>query len=284
MTTEIHSTLYDPTKSLFKASGNDKAKLTVISCANPEGCEAFAAGKCAEVGMIFGGRQCPHSSFKSETGFTKRARKFREWISDKKEAHKDTLYALKAGPKRIFMVDGGYVMNAYSHINMNPNVPWKSKSNLFMSGMAFLKTEDVTAEALKSIVEYRPQAMIGGEITSYQLEVVPKFIKDLMVHFPELFELLCSVKPELKERYVEVSAIGRKALLSTVRPGPITFGKDDYNVWDWDGEHLTSSHTRNLWFEKFASDEVLIRCKPKSNVEIVIEREDQVDSNTQFTD
>ena len=54
--------------------------------------------------------------------------------------------------------------------------------------MEILLKRNFTSEFIVELINYRPRAMMGGEITSYQREEVPKFCSQLKRYMPDMSE------------------------------------------------------------------------------------------------
>lgn len=274
----INVTVYDPTNSLFK-SGNDRAECRKFSCKSKE-CSARDEGTCLMVANLFRS-SCPHGKVSTETGFTKRARKFHEWIMERKERYADKLYLLKSAPHKIFKVDGGYML-PYSYMNMCEKVNFRSHGHIFSSGCSFIADEDMTPEALVTLVHFKPQAMMGGEIKDYQKEVVPKLVKDLQDFYPELYSGMVKHDPSISDMVENYSYVGRKALLSSLKPCDVQFGKREKDKYVWDGEYLTGKH--DILFSPVKAKETTVKILPEEGESVTIHDNSQVDSETIFID
>ncbi len=276
----IHVHVYDPRNSIFGSSKNDKAEAHCYSCSASDKCDAYANGQCIMIGKVFGGR-CPYGRKNVTTGFTRRARKFHEWITDVKEKYKDHISALKSIDNTVIKLGDGFML-PYSFMDMNKNVPFHSHGGGFCTGLPFIKVEDLTPEILLSIVTFKPQAMMGGEIKDYQLKTVPKFIKDLSDKYADLFQLLLSVYPGALAVCHDYDYTGRKALLRTVNQGcEVVIAK---NKWLWDGEFITATDKNYMIFAPVKWDQCLLKFKPKPDEWITITSNDQVNIDTVFVD
>jgi hypothetical protein len=279
----IHAHIYDPANSLFKAKANDRATCTTIHCSNSDNCELFARGECVLRAIMFASR-CPYGYTLNETGSTKRAKGFRTWIQKHTESNKDVPHLDGASDKLAFV--GDYIFLPYSHMNMNEGLPFLAHSKFFSVGSSFMPKKDFTMENILKLIDYKPHALMGGEIVSYQKEVVPKFLTHLKEILPELYKQILVARPD--RIGVLRSNIGRKAFLSSLRPGVVVtkyHGNKNLDTqhWKWDGEYLTSTDA-SFSFAIVNYDECHIRLKPKVNEVVEIISEEQVDHNTIYQD
>lgn len=233
------------------------------------------------VGKIFGGT-CPYGSQRSSYGYTQRAGKFYSWIKEKEEEFGDKLHCLNEAPDRIASVGEFYAL-PYSHINMNKDVPFLSHSTGFTSGCSFIKKNDVTPESLSSMYTFVPRTLFGDKIVRYQKEVVPKFVKDLFDHQPEVFKLLESVHPEVLDLVRNYDYKGRVAYVKTLKPDiEITF--PTRGKWRWDGEKLyviSGSWTFSIPDGASVESCVII---PSDDCTLKIYDNDHVTKDTKFKD
>lgn len=282
MTKIIHANVYDPSApSIFKSKANDRAECQTITCIN-ESCPLLARGECFMRGGLFGNR-CPYGSAKRHKGPTKRAAKFHAWIREQKEEHKGVPFLQPAQNKMEFI--GEYVLLPYSHMTMCDSVPFKSRAGFASSGDPYLPREFWTLKTVIALLNYRPMAMMGGEIVSYQREEIPKFLLHLRELDKDMWQQLITAIPQYD---VEANHIGRKAVLATLNH-PIEWTEVDkkYNYpvhWKWDGETLTtdSMNVFNATWGKVDIDSVVVHAKPKPLASVVVRSNDWVNERTEF--
>ncbi len=203
----IHMHIFDSAKSIFNNMKNQKASChTIECCIKKEKCDLHKKGQCVYRQVLRGG--CPYGKRLEEHGFTRRAQKYGQWIRDKKEQYKD-VGSLDAPESDKMCFIGDYVYLPYSHITMNTAVPFKTHSHVFVRGNSFLKKEDWTPETIESIVNFRPMAMMGVEITRYQKEVVPTFLLQLREEDPDMYQQLIKIRPDLGK---DIDHVGRKSM------------------------------------------------------------------------
>lgn len=266
----IHVHVYDPSNSIFKTKASDRAEIHTYTCDKAEVCDAHKQGRCILVGSIFG--RCFGRKSVSR-GPTKRAKSFRKFVTDGKSHEK--YGALKTQPSKIFKVGNGYMM-PYSQVNLDENSPFESKSGFMMTGMPYI--ENPTEGALSIIYKQRPQAMMGGEIKSYQRDVVPEIVKHMHDEYPELFEKLASIHPEALGVVNEFDYTGKKVKLASLSPGKIKIGS---SFWDWDGEYLNGTGG-NMIFAP--ADAIEVRVKPSPDASVKVTNTEMVNENTVMVD
>ncbi len=287
--TPVSFSLYNPSKpSLFgKSSKNKKAKSTVIYC-ELEDCPLRDKGECICCGISLGNTFCPYGTRKTQTGYTQRAKKFYKWIKEKKKEYEDIPH-LSAPPKKLAFI-GDWVYLPYPHMNLNEQVPFKSHgTKLLGHGKPFIKQEDWCVKTIESIVNFKPHAIMGNEISSYQNETVPKFCQHIREEDPEMWDKVLGEMPELEKHVTDY--IGRKAKLKTV-DAPIEWTtqgrtRSKYPVtWRWDGEKLTTtSHNayQSTW-GVMELKEMKLTATPADDATIEIQENSWVNDETEFVD
>lgn len=274
----IHAHIWAPHNSVFKSGKNEKAECTTISCSNSENCGLYARGECILLGVLTG-QSCPYGRKRKEQGFTKKATAYRKWINEKESSYKDVGEVKEFS--RILTTVGDYILLPYSFMNMNEKIPFLSRGMLFQTGSYLLPKESFTIENIILMCEFRPQAMMGGEITDYQKKEIPTFLKHLSEKMPDFFSELIKVYERAKTVLSETTNIGRKAVLKTLTPNAGAFTDIHGAQWVWDGEYLTSHNSKASFM--LVDKPLEIRIKPQDNSIVKINSEDQVNDNTSFT-
>ena len=233
----VHFTIFDPRNAFFKSMKNDRAECNYTYCSLDE-CPLRSMGFCACVGIL--PDECPYGKRHRDEGPTKRSKGLSKWVQDKKAfGGGDAAPHLKFPPHRMALI-GDYVYLPYSHMDSNVNVKFLSHSHLFKTGDPFVRKEDWNIDTVIDIIKYSPQALMGGEITSYQKEVVPRFIQHLKEVDPGMHKELLLKMPKLD---VPSNYVGRKALLRTLsHPIELKPKNEKYPVaWGWDGSQVTTT-------------------------------------------
>lgn len=277
----IHANVYKPGSGLFKSKANDRAEVQTISCCN-ETCPLRAVGQCYMRGGLFG-NACPYGRSRREEGPTKRAAKFYGWVNDKKKLHEGVPF-LSSPPDKLAFI-GDYVLLPYAHLDMCKAIPFLKHSGFLSRGLPFLPRENWTLDTVRTMLAFRPQAMMGGEIASYQKEAVPKFLVHLRELDHDMWSQLIAVRPELDK---QASHVGRQALLSTLKPGiEWTESATQYPVkWHWDGKVLTttSMNSYSATWGRVKIESVVIQATPKADATVVVQSNDWVTEQTTFAD
>ena len=265
----VHFNLFCPDKSLFKQKANTPSEIQIITCTNSNNCHLLPRKECACRYGLFGG-SCPYGKLSIQTGFTKRARKYRLWNSEQKQKYEGIPF-LNA-PKQLGVV-GKYVFLPYPHIDMIKNFPLETNK--------FIDRKEFNVNNIIRLMVFRPQSLFGGEIKSYQKEVPPLFLKHLSEQMPELFEDVIKENSVCADRYAEFSNVGRKAILQTLTPNTDKFQDTRGGVWDWDGYELSSANSKmSFGLCKFSR----VSITPLEKQEVKITNENQVNKNTIFLD
>lgn len=283
--------IFDPREPsiFFKNKATDHAKLNIILCGNSTNCDLFKSNSCV-CNKILGGR-CPYGYKTGETGPTKRSKTIGEWVRNKREQYKDVTGKLSYPKDKLCFV-GDYVFLPYAHADSNENAPFLAKGGFLLTGSDFIRKSDWNIKTIKSIVDFRPYALMGGEITEYQKKSVPLFLTHLEEVDPTMFKNLIDVYPEYLTKYnlVNKDYIGRTALLKTTNV--FNFETEGYQgkyklIWEWDGKFLKtrSPHAYNeSWGAIKQYDIIETTITPNDKTEIKITNNLQVNDKTVFID
>jgi hypothetical protein len=291
----IKADIHDPRRYTSDPWKSRPASITKIFC-TAEKCDLRDRGFCT-MAPIFGWFRCPHAEVESEEGPSRRSKKIGPWITQKKTENAEMLALPFRDHGSRMGVCGDYVFFPYAHADYgNKVVPFLCASTVFSKGQPFLKLSDFTAENMLAIIDHRPHALMGGEITSYQTEVVPKILAHLREDFPKMWETLCVLRPSLAGTVIK--NVGRKAYLKTLNaskesPLEILFkneceGGRAYPVkWIFDGETLTTSSPhayQDTWGKISLPETVSVRMVPSNKTVIVVQSESWVCEKTKFAD
>lgn len=196
--------------------GNDRERMEAFICEYPGECPMYAAGKCVCKNLFIGWIKCPHSRFVKDFGLTRRAKGFGAAAEKWRELYKTDITVESEQMCRC----GDYIYLPYPHLDV-----FGTKFDESLVNDYFVPADSFTTQMISKIINYRPRAFMGGEITTFQEKEVPKFIKHLAQFSPELFEEYCNTNPEESERFLSVSreSVGRKAYLHTMKDGAYFF-------------------------------------------------------------
>lgn len=286
----VHYYVWDASKpGLFhKPKMNDRATCTKIECSLPS-CPLRAKKTCLWI-PAFGWERCPYGRMRKEESPTRRAKSYGKWVRERQEADPGCGSMSDYPPKRIEFI-GDWVYLPYPHLNSNQKVPFGEHSAFFIRGTTLLGREHWTLENVLAIIDWRPYAMMGSEITSYQKEEVPKFLIHLREQDADMWEQVIAARPELD---VAPDHTGREAYVRTLKPGIELFFPNpgskgsgtSYPVrWKWDGETLTTnSHNAysKTWGRIECSGEMNLTMIPSESATIKVESNDWVDIDTKF--
>lgn len=186
----IHSRFIRPQKK------SDRAEYYIYHCKIDE-CPLLEKNECIHAGLL---SRCVYGGLEIVKGPTKRSKKFYDF---QKNCPKSPRTTLRPPTTQCMEYVGNYVWLPYPHMTMCESVPFKEHSHLFLSGLPFLPKENFNIDTIKTLVKFRPQALFGGEITSYQKHVIPIFLYHLKHYHPELFDQL---DKSISERVLRVTS------------------------------------------------------------------------------
>ena len=272
----IGYSIFDPRNSVFGAK-NEKAKATKTYCSNSGNCFFHEKGQCV-LWSGLAGHKCKFGRKEVIHGYTQRATKYHDWINKRKK-ESEGVGPLKAAPQKMGKI-GSKIYFPYPHWYMILNLPEEIQGNAWKN-IYWIPENLFNADLLIQIIEGKPHAMMGGEIKSYQKEIVPKIVLHLKEIFPGIWENLIQKKPCLGERSKELSHIGRKAILSTLIPG-CEFEIERKGTWKWDGEFLTCENYEGFFLP--VKGPATIKIKPEDGASVIVTNEVMTNHHTEFID
>lgn len=269
----INFTYYDPRNSFFKAGRSDRERVTVYTCNNSENCDACKRNKCVMMNGLFS-HSCPYGQMKREEGYTKAARRCGDLIRKRKNEYGDVERS-KSDLKFVCYI-GDYVFLPLPHlINYSNSI----RDESFFNGNGdIIRREDFTPEFIVELIKYRPEALMGGEIVSYQKKEVPKFCNQLKRYMPDMFEKVKAIYPEIEDRIEDIDYRNRYAKVKTLLPGEVQLGT---KIVEWDGKVIRAEGNQIL-FWSLSNEEVVITPNDDTYVEIV--DNSTVTDDTEFKD
>jgi len=192
----INVITYNPARSLFKSSRNERESVTIISCSLTE-CELLKEKECLVMNGLGFYRKCPYSKVVEKNGYTRKARKFGDLLSKYEEEYPDLIRLLGPTDKKIARV-GEYIYLDFPFMfnYVNPIVNEKEEKEMFY-GRKLLKEKYFTNEFLEKIVLLKPSALMGGTIKDHNERDVPNFVKDLESFDKEKYEYIVNKYPKL---------------------------------------------------------------------------------------
>lgn len=280
---EINVWLYGG-KSIFGGK-ETPLEASVILCDKHNECSYYKNGHCLLV-RSFGSTGCKFGRVNNIRGYTSRAKKYSEF---KRKWQDHEQYGKLSHPPTKLGVIGDYVVFPYPYVRINQTEAgkWVVEDPSFSSSIAYIPMEKFNSDLIYKICSYKPQAIFGGTIQSYQKETVPLFLAHLKEVLPEKYEAFVEAYPQFKKK--EINYVGRQALLKTVAPSVVHYKSRQYpefnECWIWDGEYLRYKEGYVRRFKVAKDYEVVeIVLKPTDKTTITIESNEQVTENTVFVD
>lgn len=253
-------------KSVEKSQGRE------IWCSACDKCELYKKKQCiCRIYNLFSWCTCKFGRMKTYEGPTKRAKAFHNF---KCRFVEQPLYADKLDQpvnQKLFKVNG-YVAIKLLYVGYNEEGNNLTDPTFASGDWIFMKEEQFTNDFIYHVCTFKPQAMLGGEIKSYQKEVVPEFISQLKMYMTDIYNNFISEYPEYKIE--DVNYVGKKAYLSTLKPGCTVKG------FVFDGEYLYNPDYHISFF--FLNTNVEVKVKVTDDMTIEITDNSQVDENTKF--
>ncbi len=258
---------------MFEAGKSDRERVTLYTCNNAENCDAHKRNKCVMLnGLYF--HSCPYGQIKSEEGYTKAARRCGDLIRKRKEEYVNVAYS-KNDLKFICYI-GDYVYLPLPHLINYVNPIRDSK--FFKGNGDLIRREDFTPEFIIELLKFKPRAMFGGEISSYQKEEIPKFCTQLKRYMPDMFEKVKRIYPEIEDRIKNIDYRDKYAKIITLLPGKVKLSTD---IVEWDGT-VIRAEGKQISFWRLSKEPVIIT--PNENTYVQIVDNATVTDDTEFRD
>lgn len=265
-------------------SKKDPARAELVHCLVADRCSLYQEGVCYGITAPFSDT-CKNAEKRIVKGYTTRAKKYSDFIKKYKDHEQYNKLSYPVN-NRLGITDKEVIFS-YPHFS----VVFDEKSNtykldnplMFGTSLSYLPIEHFNVGFIYRFCTFKPQAMMGGIIRSFELEVVPRFLNHVKDLLPELYNRFVREYPE----FDKATSVGRKAYLVTLEPCIVEVEKCK---WDWDGKYLTLREESKNKFKPFPFDmekrfeAKSIVLKPREHAVIEVESEDQVGENTVFVD
>lgn len=257
-------------------SRNARRRAEYIYCDHADECSAYKDGKCFRVTTPFG-LQCKFGRTNCVDGGTKQSKMFK-CIGN--EAKSNERYHRLSYPNYTYIIRIGnnvFLTPPYVRIELQGEKLMCSDPG-FGGNSILIQIEVLTPENIKRICEYRPRALMGGEIADYQQKVVPMFLHQLSQLCPEHFKVFFTTYPDFNIK--PPSWIGRYARLSTCNRESVyrdTLG----NLFYFDGDDVVCDCYQSV-FLPFSGKSTKIRISVTDDMSVKITDDRQVTNDTIF--
>ena len=267
----INVRLFDP------ALKSVKQRCEYTYCNNSDNCALYKQRKCVHEYRYLDYTQCPYGRYGKSEGYTRKAKSFKSWFDKKREQHGELVDYIEIYAKKLAVI-GDYVYLPYPYLKSYVNS---------MDGIInkyFIKREDFTVEKIMSLVNYKPEALMGGTIREFQNKYVPRFLQHLKEALPDIYDKFIKAYPEEAERLIRISGnyIGRTAYINTLQ-ADVWISCSRKNIYLYDGEYLVCEDYRES-FMPFGTDTAFLKIKVNDKMTVKISNNAQVGENTIFAD
>lgn len=272
-------------KNIF-VKGETPLNADIIYCDNFKECSYYKNNMCLKHRGSTSNGYCEFGERVNVKGYTSRAKKYHSFKS--KYQNDESYNKLKDANKRLGEI-GEYIVFPYNHIvfsKENNKIVLNDPCTCKIKKDFFILKKDFTVDFIKELCDFKPQALFGGEVSSYQKKEIPLFLSHLKELLPDLYKDFIT---KYKEYDTEINYIGRKALLHTTNPSNIYNKSSSYpelnSEWYWDGEFLIYKNgyvssvdvINNYEIEEF-------KLKPNEKATTIIYDNSQINENTIFID
>lgn len=217
---------------------NEKEQVTKVYVLNEEGEKLLAGGNVVCLNS-YKGYYDPYFKVEKIKGFTIRAKNYGKLNNEMKKKYPELERKL-TNVSSLIMDYVDYVYISLPHLDNYVN-PLTTDKEIFLNEN-FIYKEKFTPEFVRTLVEFRPIALMGGEITSYRKKEVPKFLSELKLTFPELYKEVLAISDVANSLVDDITYVGKDAYLYTLNSGDVEVKINilDKQVFYWDGNTLTN--------------------------------------------
>ena len=289
----INITYFDPSNSIFKVDKNEREHVTLYKCDCKDYCDAYEHNKCVlcNPNGWFSYCMCPHGDRSEIEGYTKYAKHFGDLIRKYKTEYKDLCYKLTEIKHVQKLVDYWYLnlpwldCKHYSIFKYDDSQEIKdyqtSMTEYFKSKIIndkFVKDEDFNLEFLNRLLDFKPTTYMNSTLfKEFHEKYLPQFFYDLRKYYPEKYNLIHIVRPEVEQYANKVTFKGKFAKLNTLNSGKVKIGT---NVLYWNGNTITTTAKELLMWGKL--NDAIVTITPTNNSVVEIVDDETVNDDTEF--
>lgn len=248
---------------------NDKERLTEVWLLSPEGESVVDRGICPSLEPL--SKNAPYFKVKKIDGYTKRARKYGTLKRKMVEKYPD-LENKMSSKAPLIMPFGEYVYIDLLYIN-NYNNPLVNSEGFYNA--QYVKKDKFTVDFVLKLLSYIPCDLYGREIKEYQEKELPKFMRELKIEYPKLYNQVWDKSDKLKKIDDEITYVGTVQKVKTLLPGKVRYTRGgvlgESLVAYWDGDKLTG----NLTYKTGEVEEFSIT--PTDDTEVVVLEDKVID-------
>lgn len=245
-----------------KQKSDAREAITFYYCSCHENCEAYQNGTCLLKTGLYGIR-CPYGFKKREEGYTPRARSYDAWLTTRRDRYEDRTSNLKE-VKTLTEIGKEHIYLPLAYLNnyVNPII-----IDLNMYSQYLINKKYFTPETVIKLITYRPRALMDNSvIKDYITKYLPDFVFQLSKKYPDIYEQVVEVVPDIKAWVDTPDFTGKKAKVKSLLPGKVKFG---IHIVNWDGEKIITD-SKELALFGWNDDEVVhIFPTDKTYVEII---------------
>lgn len=250
-------------------------------------CSFYKEGKCLRC-RSFLAPICKFGSNEIIKGYTSRAKKYYTFKNKYKE---DEMYNKLEYPNSLVGIMNDYLYMRLKFVSVRKKEDCanycKEIGNGYVindvgfgTGAVFIPLTEVTADLLYSIFSFKPHAIMGGEITTYQEKIVPDIIQSMRRIVPDIYNNFVTKYPQYN---ITPNYIGKKAYIYSLKPNT-TFILNNYK-WTYDGEYISTTNfdlglSSPWWIQTDEKADVKLKVNEKMTIEI--NDNSIVDEDTKF--
>ncbi len=182
----VHRSIYKPAHR----DGKAHAYVWSIYCNVPDGpecsCPLYQRGLCTHADGALLSAPCPYGMADKISGPTGKAYQGLDKFIDQWRGTEPTPNVRGYHTDRMYTV-GDYVVLPYPFMGMCEAAFGEGAKAFFGPGRPWIARSDWNAATVQKLIDFRPQALMGGEIVDYRFKSLPTFLYDLSFADPALY-------------------------------------------------------------------------------------------------
>ena len=226
-------------QGLFR-SKNDKDFVNLYFVRNAETEETIK--KAGYIPSDVWGPDFPGVYVQKEWGFTPRARSYGKIKNKFQKQYPDLEDKYRCKYPNAGENLSGVIYAGLSYLDNYVNPLTKEYPEYFRTSKYIKESAFDDKKFVEDLLNFKPLAMIGGVIESYQNEELPKFLQSLKYYNNELYNKLLAFD-KVKELNQSFSPVGKTVKVHTLKPSKVSLLKNLMSFsmnesYFWDGEKI----------------------------------------------
>lgn len=262
-------------KSIF-GGRETPLRAEIVQCDKYKKCSLYKNGCCLKITSMFSGT-CKFGEKTAIKGYTSRAKKYFKFRDMYKEDAKFNSLHYPDACYVALIDDTVYLNLEFAVLDKNDIGEWFIDDAVLRSGAVWLPLNELTPDLLNMICSYRPHALMGGEIYSYQKEQIPNILIQLKKILPDIYKEFITKYDRFD---IEPDYVDKYAYVNSIKDGTV-IADSKGNRFIKNGNYLTSDSWSSC-FLPFDARTCSIKIEITDTMVFKITDNSQVDDDTVF--